>query len=404
MAPKLALSQLADEPLPPIFTIEKAPHIPDSEFPRPLERVLPQLKEILRMNAYPKSSKFKYHNWNGHIEKAEKFALKLCARCEELGIPVNVPVVLAILYTHDAFCHKNPKKYGAEHKEQVSGHLAYHLLKKLFGCSEDDARAVEAGVFSTHANSTLETIEQKIARAADLHNVGDKKRVFLSCLMNLFDESIVDRKILGLPPKPFQPWLVDSLNFLGKFLFSVIDITPDSRDLQGRSLFHIKALRNIINAFRLKYENKETGDKTRVIALIGEDPESTTIPERISPGDVILCCTSPNNLPARFEAISENLGSKDSMLLLPVPGDSAAIPIPSNYCDIVILDIQGPNDFKEASRILKPGGELRVIINPVTTPLNDVADNRFYDLARNAGFEILSGTFDFATPTHLVLA
>lgn len=399
-----SLLELANEfregTAPEPFNLERAEFIPDAKVIRPLEEILPAFKERMKAE-YPPEDEYKYHNWNGHILPAEKKAIELIEVCQNLGIEVDKPLVLAIIYSHDARFHHDPKKYGAIEKEQIAGHLAYRVAKEL-GCSETDARRIEDGVFSTHFLGKLDTIEKKIARASDLSNVGGRSSEFIKSFKDLYSEYRNESKAHGLEPKGIEEWSIGALNFLGNFLLPLIKLSRNALDNDGRSRFHMKAIENILTLIKQLTLNFPHGSSPRIIAQIGGLGNSDELLEVIKPNDVVITCTSGEalNEQINFNRVA-SAGENSSNIFLPTHYRDFLVDIPDASCDVVILEVTHVRDFEEVARITKNGGEVIVCLNPLTVKLNELAGDAVSNAAHRSGLTVKQGNFDLAKATVL---
>lgn len=394
--------QFVDGTAPKPFSLNCSPFIPDAKNIRSLKEVLPEFRERMQKE-YPSKNDYKYHNWDGHILSLEAKAIEIIKRCNQVGIKVNKELVLAIIYSHDAKFHINPESFNTKHKEQVAGHFAYSIAKEL-GCSEVDARQIEDGVFSTHSLGELDTTEKKIARAADLHNVGGAKLEFLAAFRNLYLEHVAESRSLGLNPKPLQKWRIDAFNFLGNFLLPIIELTPNAKEPAGRSKFHMHALENIIFVNDRLCRNHDAKSHQRVIAQIGGLGSADELTNIIQPNDLVITCTTLDSLREQLTSNKESLRSSPNNIFLPTHYLSNQMSIPDNSCDVAILEITDVKDFAEISRITKQGGLIIACMNPITASLNDLANDSFKIAAKKAGLVIKHGDFDFAKPTELAKA
>lgn len=385
--------------IPGPFEIERAEFIPDAPITLSLKEVLPEFRKAMR-SEYPTKEDYPYHNWDGHILSLEEKAKELIKGCRKLGMSVNEELVLAIIYSHDARFHFIPEQYGAQHKEQIAGHFAYATAKRL-GCSEEDARLIEDGVFSSHSLGNLNTVEKKIARAADLHNVGGEKEGFFSAFGQLYQEHIAESRILGREPKRLNLWKIDALNFLGTFLLPLIELTPNAQDSQGRSQFHINALKNIISVNHELNLIHDSTTRQRVIAQIGGSGTSNELLGVIEEKDVVIRCSHLGSIREQMAEERDSIDKSLENIFLPTHYNDGIISIPDASCDITIVEATSIDVFPEIVRITKPGGKIIVCISADSVNLSDMAYDNFRSAAIDSGLKLVSGNFEISQTTQL---
>lgn len=191
---------------------------------------------ILSIIAEKHYTKIPYHNFE-HALDVRNHALKLINRCRKYKIKVDEESIIIAALFHDAGYTEVKKD-----KEKHSCKIAEEELQKL-GYSKDKIIKVKENIMATAQNNELKTIEQKILRAADLHNFMASYPKFEEASKKIREEF----KILYPGQRfPIKEWteLVES------YVKEEIKITPEHK----KDNFNKKAKANIR---RFLLENKE---------------------------------------------------------------------------------------------------------------------------------------------------
>ena len=247
---------------------------------------------------------------------------------------------------HDALSHLPPRILGHDSPERVAATLTFRFFVDC-GYPEASALKISNIIMATNPDVRPITTEEIIMRAADMWNTGASFREFKEASIALHQEAQIAKRV----EIPFSHWIGEAFLYLERFMWPMLELTPEARDDKGRSTYHTNAVRNMVTLWQETF-----GDSTEVTA------------EFIPRGDI-----APGNLPHRSfyiaihpneQARQDSLGRLDKHALaangaaLAVPGDSGAFPLPDGLCSHVRCRDASLESLAEALRITKEGGTI----------------------------------------------
>ena len=159
-------------------------------------------------------------------------------RCRNAKLPVDENVVYLAILFHDAGYGEDHGKKGFPHKEAHAAHIAAHELRKN-GFDERLIEKVKAAVLGTHRDAILNSVEQKVVRAADLSNIASDYEVFRKDAENLRKE----HKLMTGTTLNEVDWKKMIQSQVEFYLSQMINIT--SSPSMHTSEFHIRAKQNL---------------------------------------------------------------------------------------------------------------------------------------------------------------
>jgi hypothetical protein len=295
-----------------------------------------------RERTYLSDEQAPYHGVS-HPDAVWEKAKILIERCEQHGIPVDGEALRNAIDTHDALSHIPPRLLGFDSAERVAAVLTYHFL---LGCGYSEAAARKSSdiVMATNPDVRPTTPEEIIIRAADLWNIGSHYHEFKAASLALHREAMNTARL----ELPFHSWIRGSFAYVAKFLWPMLELTPECRDAQGRSTWHTNAIRNLSTLWRETF-----GKRAPVIAEFFPHGDSTpTIPAQafyiaVQPEEHVR----RGSLGALASAAAAQQGAAFT-----VPGERGAFPIPDETCDRVICHEPSFDSLREALRVTRRGG------------------------------------------------
>ncbi|MBU1974862.1 MAG: hypothetical protein KKG59_00490 [Nanoarchaeota archaeon] len=180
-----------------------------------------------------------YHNW-GHVIATEKFALQLVERCAHYEIVADRNMVSVAALFHDAGYYEKNKKRGYDTKEKYSASIAHEELWRLRFPSVFIQNVIGC-IIATEASARPKFVEQKILRAADLHQLAGEYEQFKHNNQMFKQEYELMNNCSLTDPQ----WLEITLNLLQQYLDEDIRLTPEHDDPAGVSEFHKLAYANL---------------------------------------------------------------------------------------------------------------------------------------------------------------
>jgi hypothetical protein len=272
----------------------------------------------------------------------------LCDRCERAGIPVKRSALRDAVELHDALSHVNPAYLGFPSSERLAATLTYNFL---IGRGHNEVLAAEVSdiVMATHPDIRPRTPEQIIIRAADLWNIGSSYEDFAAASTALFHES----QIANGQDKSFADWIVGSHAFLRRFLWPLLELTPEAKDAEGRSVWHTQAMSNLSRQWTETF-----GNNSRVVAEFFPDGEIK--PSFCAPSSFYIAMhSSEEQRQAALATVGEIAKEVNSAAFL-IPGTAQGFSLASELCDTVVLHEPSIDTVCEAVRITKQDGVIVV--------------------------------------------
>jgi hypothetical protein len=167
---------------------------------------------------------------------------------------------------------------------------------------------------------------------------------------------------------PFATWLRGSFLYLERFMWPMLELTPESRDDQGRSIFHTHAMRNLATLWR------ETFGEHSPIS-VEFFPHGKISPSMHNSQEFYIALHPHERL--RKESLAELAGSALACggAAFVVPGARGAFPLPDGFCSKVICHDPSVESLVEALRITRRGGT-------VVLDLPDNVDPRILEVTK----------------------
>lgn len=314
-----------------------------------------------------------YHGSSHPFDVLER-ARELTARAEECGYQIDWESLELACYLHDVLHYLNPREFGFDSSEALSEEMARYFLQRE-NVSYRTIEKVCQLIRCTHSDTLPRTPEEQIIRAADLGGLIEPFESFRAASEALRQETSEED-----PLKSFQK----QLGVLRKYLLPYLHLTPEACDRKGRSLFHQKAIENIVTYLRELLEKNAQALKVVVrhsnienLVRAHEGKETFTLEMHIE--------DSYENR----KRILQELHHTDSKVResLVVPGTATAIPLYSNSADEVHCYKINILRLQEASRILRGGGKAYFY-------LKDLAEFEAWSKAvKKCGFEYSEEVF-----------
>ena len=266
-----------------------------------------------------------YHGVS-HPDKVWEKALILINRCETYGIAVNGDDLRNAIELHDALAHLPARMLGFNSAEELAAKVAFHFLQ---GCGYTEAAASRISniVMATNPDVRPVTREEIIMRAADLWNIGSSYTEFREASHALHQEAINSAR----RDIPFTCWARGAFLHLQRFLWPMLELTPEAKDKVGRSTWHTNAARNLTSLWRETY---------------GED--KPIVAEFFPRGEIRPRMTTPQ------EALIYNGAA------FVLPASIGVFPIPNETCSTFISHDPSPESLHEALRVTRKGGTIIV--------------------------------------------
>lgn len=318
----------------------------------------------MRERTYLSDEHAPYHGVS-HPDVVWEKATILIARCERLGIAVDTLSLRDAIELHDALCHLDPKLLGFSSSEQLAATFTQRYLI-CCGYSHESATKVSDIVMATNPEVRPRTTEEIIIRAADLWNIGSDYQGFLEANRALHQEAMNARRA----EIPFESFLRGSFEHLQKFLWPMLELTPEARDNEGRSVWHMNTMRNLSRQWRDTF-----GEEVPVVAEFFAEGAISPRPA-VKPNTLYIAMhPDEESRKAALEITRQAVAGHHGAAFV-IPGTKAGFSLPNDTCSTVILHDPHLEAVQEALRVSKPGGS---IVISETKKL----DSRIRDLAQN---------------------
>ncbi len=317
---------------------------------------------------YPDPDACPYHNFNHACQVVER-CHHLADRVERRGHTVDRTALVVAALGHDIFFPLEPtifqfndhgREWSPKNKEELAAHLT-DFYRGRAGIEWHEAQSVKKIILATNPHTKLETVEQMILAAADLHGVGfDDPVTFLNASRQLHEEA---QHLTGETIAP-HIFYRQAIWYLGLFSKRRIALTPHYFDRRQRSAWHVGMLVNIQTLAHMLYPDNRL--EVRVEVGCGKAPLALEPTMTIKENELYVAIDSPSNL----EVAYPHLDQRHQTLKLPrpmttcVPMEAEALSVPSNFAHQVmmanvLLDRHQPS-AKEVARILRRRGTLLV--------------------------------------------
>jgi len=148
-----------------------------------------QILERYIADFYPHKSEYPYHDSHHPFEVLDS-AIQIINRCEEQGIKVDRTVVVLGALLHDLLFHLDPDIFNQPDiatREDVAAFVSKGILKRI-GVPEDVIEKVSSVILATHPDGSLDTVEAKVLRAADLARLLEPYDIVRNATERLFVE------------------------------------------------------------------------------------------------------------------------------------------------------------------------------------------------------------------------
>jgi len=300
----------------------------------------------MREQTYLPDEQAPYHGVS-HPDVVWEKAKLLIDRCKQLGIAVDTKSLHDAIELHDALSHVDPKLLGFSSSEHLAATLTERFLVSV-GHSQETAHTVGSIVMATNPDVRPRTPEEIIIRAADIWNIGNDYKEFVDATRSLHQEAMNRRQ----EEIPFKSFLVGSYGYLQKFLWPMLELTDTARDSEGRSVWHVNALRNLSQQWRDTF-----GDETPVVAELF--PTGAISPYPATQPHTFYIAMHPDE-EHRKDAleITRNSIKGCNGAAFVIPSTESAFSLPDNTCASVILHEPSPASVREALRVAKNGGAI----------------------------------------------
>ncbi len=299
----------------------------------------------LRERTYLPDEQAPYHGVS-HPDRVWAKARLLMDRCASHGVLVDGDALRNAVELHDALSHLPPRMLGHDSPESVAATLTFRFLLDC-GYPESSALKISNIIMATNPDVRPITAEEIFMRAADMWNVGSNYKEFKEASIALHQEAQIAKRA----EIPFTHWIRGAFLYLERFMWPMLELTPEARDGKGRSVYHSNATRNMVTLW------KETfGESTEITADF--IPHGQIVPEKLEKNSFYIAI-HPDE-----EARKESLGRLNQCALavdgaaLAVPGDRGAFPLPDGICSTVRCRDASLESFAEALRITKEGGTI----------------------------------------------
>lgn len=304
-----------------------------------------ELLELMKSSYLP-DAELPYHGVS-HPDAVWSHARAMIDRLRLAGVEIDETALRRGIVLHDSLGHINPDLLGYRTAEELAANVVYKFSKTA-GASEIEARRAESVVLATSPFYRPRTAEEIIARSCDLANVAGSYEEFSAATRKFHEENV----LRSGRPTPFEQWLPRSFQYLGLFLWPMLELTPQAYDASGRSQWHTRALSNIIRTWRETY-----GDSRPVVVEI---LEAHQMGRRWSGSGDSLWIGIQKDERDR-ENFSARMIKSDGGTQIVVPGAGALMPLPDRCADEVVL----PNDSlefrREAERVSRQGASVHTI-------------------------------------------
>jgi len=297
----------------------------------------------LRERTYLPDSQSPYHGVS-HPDIVWSKAELLMERCAAHGIPVNGDALRNAIELHDALSHIPPHMLGYHNAESVAAALAFHFLTGA-GYSAESAGQIRDIIMATNPEVRPLSPEEIIIRAADLWNIGATFHEFKEASLALHQEAELARH----QEIPLATWMRGAFGYLTRFMWPMLELTPESRDPSGRSVFHTNALRNMATLWR-----ETCGEQTPVTAEFFPNGE---VQPNLTHTQEFYIAIHPDEARRKesLTALSKDAFGCNGAAFI-VPGSIGAFPIPDEMCSRVTCHDHSIESLREALRITRRGG------------------------------------------------
>lgn len=300
-----------------------------------------------RERTYLTDERAPYHGVS-HPDKVWEKALILINRCEKYGIAVNGDDLRNAIELHDALAHLPARMLGFNSAEELAAKVAFHFLQ---GCGYTEAAASRISniVMATNPDVRPVTREEIIMRAADLWNIGSSYPEFKEASHALHQEAInsAGRDI------PFTCWARGAFLHLQRFLWPMLELTPEAKDEVGRSTWHTNAICNLTSLWRETYGK----DKPIVAEFF---PRGEIQPRMLTPKEFYIALHPDEDArDASMEKIHKEALIYDGAAFA-LPAAIGVFPIPNETCSTFISHDPSPESLHEALRVTRKGGTIIV--------------------------------------------
>ena len=337
----------------------------------------------LRERTYLPDEQAPYHGIS-HPDKVWSNAEVLMERCAAHSIPVDGDALRNAIELHDALSHIPPRMLGHESAESVAAEVTFRFLIDC-GYSEEAALKIKNIVMATNPEVLPASPEEIIIRAADLWNIGSTFNEFREGSLALHQEGQLARQ----KEMPFATWMRGAFIYLERFMWPMLELTPESKDTQGRSVFHTNALRNMATLWRETF-----GENTPVSV---EFFPNGSIRPSIHDGQEFYIAIHPDELERKdsLARLTEDASACNGAAFA-VPGATGAFPLPDEFCSRVVCHDTSLESLVEALRITSRGGT-------VVLDLPDQANPRVMEIALLFECSVSEGSPDGAPHKRLTI-
>jgi hypothetical protein len=305
--------------------------------------------DAFKKDSYPSDAQVPYHGVS-HAADVWEAAKKLIERCQSSSIKVDVDVLYVAIALHDAYSHVPARGLGYPNAEAFAAYNTGFCIRGELGMSPEAAQKGERIVMASNPGVLPQTPEEIIMRAADLASVGGDYQGYKQGSLKLWQE----RQNLDGPCE-YRDWLKGGLRYLSRFMWPMLELTSEARDGNGRSVFHVNGLRNMITMWSETFAS----ENPEVVAEFFSSGKIT--PSRIAPGAFYVAIHPEQE--TRRGAVEEldKLAASNAGVAVAVPGEKSAFPLPDETCSKVICHDPSWESFQEALRVTKDGGAIILV-------------------------------------------
>ena len=337
----------------------------------------------LRERTYLPDEQAPYHGIS-HPDKVWSKAELLMERCAAYSIPVDGDALRNAIELHDALSHLPPRMLGHESAESVAAEVTFRFLIDC-GYSEEAAVKIKNIVMATNPEVLPVSPEEIIIRAADLWNIGSAFNEFREGSFALHEEAQLARR----KEIPFANWMRGAFIYLERFMWPMLELTPESKDTQGRSVFHTNALRNMSTLWRDTF-----GEHTPI--SVEFFPSGSIRPSIEHPHEFYIAIhPDEQERKGSLARLAEDASACGGAAFA-VPGATGAFPLPDEFCSRVVCHDTSLESLVEALRITSRGGT-------VVLDLPDQVDLRVMEIAFLFECSVSEGSPDGAPHRRLTI-
>lgn len=232
------------------------------------EALIKQNIELVEIAKQYYDETMEYHNFEGHILGTWETTRRLAQLCIESGIDVDVAITDRAVLFHDADVHKPPiKRYAT--LERRSAAINRRELR-LYGDNEETVRHSSKAIIATTYGEKPTTIESAIVKRADIINVGQDYKTFITNSIRVLREQFRLRG-LNFTHDSIDAWIKTTAAYLTGYLrddepfgeFDLSEIDPKcsvfkSSGLQNINLFLSETYGSIMG--KLHGESSESSE------------------------------------------------------------------------------------------------------------------------------------------------